>query len=600
MTSRVNLSGLAPVIAVDADRCVNCHACITACPVKFCNNAGPDSVQVDHNTCIGCGACIKACHHDARRGLDDTDAFLRDLERGVPMVGIVAPGVAASFPDRYLQLNGWLQSQGVEAVFDVSYGAELTVISYLQHIEQNGPDCVIAQPCPALVSYIELYRPELLPYLAPADSPMLHTMKMVREYYPEFRDRRFVVLSPCLAKKREFLATGLGDYNVTYRALQEHLDRTGVDLTRMPAVDYANPPAERAVLFSSPGGLLRTAERWNPAIRDRARKIEGPHLVYEYLDHLPENIRQGTAPLLVDCLNCDLGCNGGTGTVNQDRSPDEIESLIEARNRAAQAHYAPRVKLPARLGKRRVERTLARHWRPGLYGRQYVDRRDQVALRQPSPAEREAIYTRLRKRSAEDELNCSACGYGTCADMATAIHNGLNLPEHCHHYLQMMAEDERSRNAELTTSVKASLDSILGRVREQERNITDLVASSSGVRDVTEQFKPIVDAITAIALQTNLLSLNASIEAVHAGEAGRGFAVVAGEVKTLAERSRSEAQRLGPYAEQIIASFESIARQIEDAADQIRETAVEASNARAATEKLLSQTVEDAEPVPVC
>jgi iron only hydrogenase large subunit-like protein len=578
---------LAPVIAVDETKCVNCHACISACPVKLCNDASRDHVAVDHDRCIGCGACLKACRHDARLPVDDTDAFLHDLAAGIPMVGIAAPGIAASFPDTYLHLNGWLRNQGLRAIFDVSYGAELTVVSYLEHVKANAPACVVAQPCPALVAFIELYQPELLPYLAPADSPMVHTMKMVREYYPQYADCRFAVLSPCLAKKREYEATGFGDYNVTYRVLADRLAQRGVQLSQQTAVDYDNPPAERAVLFSTPGGLQRTAERWNPALRNAIRKIEGPHVVYDYLKALPRMIRDGKAPLIVDCLNCDLGCNGGPGTHNQDKSPDEVESLIEARNREMQARHQHRG-LRQRGGVRALEQSLRRHWRPGLYDRHYTDRSGTVGLREPSPAQRDAIYRALKKRDARDELDCSACGYGTCAQMATAIHNGLNQPTNCHHYQQLVIEENKDRNTELVQSIRTALVGILERIQTQQDDFNSLVEKTRAMTQVTHEFSPIVEAITGIALQTNLLSLNASIEAVHAGSAGDGFAVVAREVKELAERSRHEAQRLGPYAEQIVAGFEDLASHIQAASLELAETLKHTGAAQTATLAILA------------
>lgn len=144
--------------------------------------------------CIGCGNCIKACTHDARIGIDDTEEFFRDLRRGERIVAVAAPAIAANFPDTYLNINSWLKSCGVKAIFDVSFGAELTVKSYLEHVKANNPKTVIAQPCPAIVTYVEVYQPELIPHLAPADSPMLHTIKMVKEYYPEYRDHKVMVL----------------------------------------------------------------------------------------------------------------------------------------------------------------------------------------------------------------------------------------------------------------------------------------------------------------------------------------------------------------------------------------------------------------------
>ncbi len=177
---------LAPVIKIDKEKCVNCHACIGACPVKHCNDGSGDYVDVDHNTCIGCGQCLDACHHEARLPMDDAEKFFADISAKVPMIAIVAPAVAAVFPDRWLRLNGWLKSLGVNAIFDVSFGAELTIKSYLEHLKNNNPRAVIAQPCPAIVSWIELYKPELIPHLAPADSPMLHTAKIARRFYPKY------------------------------------------------------------------------------------------------------------------------------------------------------------------------------------------------------------------------------------------------------------------------------------------------------------------------------------------------------------------------------------------------------------------------------
>lgn len=123
---------LSKIIHVDPDLCVNCHQCIAVCPVAFCNDASKDHVDVNENLCIGCGQCILACTHEARIPLDDFDAFMKALARKENLVAVVAPAIAASFPGTYLRVNGWLKDQGVQAVFDVSFGAELTVKSYLE------------------------------------------------------------------------------------------------------------------------------------------------------------------------------------------------------------------------------------------------------------------------------------------------------------------------------------------------------------------------------------------------------------------------------------------------------------------------------------
>ena len=95
---------------------------------------------------------------------------------------------------------------------------------YIEYIKNKNPDCVISQPCPALVSFIETYRPELIKYLAPADSPMLHCAKMIKEFYTKYTGYKIAAISPCYAKRREFDETGICDYNVTMRSIQSYME----------------------------------------------------------------------------------------------------------------------------------------------------------------------------------------------------------------------------------------------------------------------------------------------------------------------------------------------------------------------------------------
>ena len=548
---------LAHVIEINEEKCVSCNQCIRVCPVRFCNNGSAQisrSSNVHDNTnrdarhiglnfdlCIGCGNCLRVCSHDARVILDDINAFFTDLRRGVKMVAIVAPAVAANFPDKHLHLNTWLKSIGIEAVFDVSFGAELTVKSYVEHVKKNNPKLVIAQPCPAIVTYIQIYRPELLPYLAPAHSPMLHTVQMIREFYPKYRSHKIAVISPCIAKKREFEETRLGDYNVTMAKLDDYLSSNRIDLARLEPSEYDGSAAERAVLFSSPGGLQITAIRAFPGIGSRTRKIEGLG-VYHYLDLLNSSVKSGTNPLLVDCLNCELGCNSGSGTKHIHASRDDMEYYIEKRSAAAKEMYrqADKAEYPKRL-----HELIDSYWKPGIYDRSYANLRENNTVKHPSYQQIQAIYRdSLSKNTENDVRNCGACGYRSCEEMAVALYNGLSHPDLCFvkHQMVLSASEEsiRTQSAEyekFSTSLFKAVEGMVG-------DVSETATLMQNVNVETKEMANMIAVIAKIAQQTNMLSLNASIEAAKAGQHGRGFAVVAEAVRNLAKSSDEAAERI--------------------------------------------------------
>ena len=140
--------------------------------------------------------------------------------------------------------------------------------------------------------------------------------------------------------------------------------------------------------------------------------------------------------------------------------------------------------------------------------------------------------------------------------VATALHEmSMSANE-----VAELAKKTSQQTDEARDSVKEGSDSIVrsvATIKELEQQINISAETIQKLKDNSDNIGSVVTVIKSIAEQTNLLALNAAIEAARAGEQGRGFAVVADEVRTLAQRTQTSTSEIEGIVEELQSAADS-------------------------------------------
>ena len=207
-------------------------------------------------------------------------------------------------------------------------------------------------------------------------------------------------------------------------------------------------------------------------------------------------------------------------------------------------------------------------------------------------------YGQLLANAAQDTSNASenqsSAASGMAASMEELSVSIDSMSEHAQ--IATRASADSGQLAGEGVSVVRQAGSEIQRIAESVRETSDAIQILGGK---TDEITQIVSVIREIADQTNLLALNAAIEAARAGEQGRGFAVVADEVRKLAERTAKSTGEISIMISEIQQGAQHAVQAMDDGVKRVSEGVERASHAELSVERVSASARESADAVSV-
>lgn len=456
---------MVPLLKINDSKCISCYACVRACPVKAIRvSAEKVKPEIIPERCIGCGSCAAACGPDAieiRNTRNDLKELLKQEKKAAALVD---PSIAGEFPDitDYRKFVQMLRALGFSKVHEVAFGVDLVARAYKELFALSRGKYYIMSNDPVTVSFIEKYKSALVPNLAPLLPPVAATAKVIREIAKE--DMALVYISPLIASKdeiRRFEGDSSIDLAITFVELREMFAEANIHETDLEYSDFDPPLGYKGSFFPMANGIIQAAEIREHLHQTPVVTIEGEGML-DAIEEFEENI---------GVIKCHFNLF--------------YKEFLMGRGTSMGGKRILRRSQLVKYVNKRLKTLDLDVWREDMDQYSKLDlsrvfKVDDQRLPMPSEAKIKRILKELDQEGSND-VGCGACGYANCSDFATAIAQGLAVPEMCTTYASRNRQDHiqslKISNEKLALAQEALKESERAAQKEKEaaREATEIV-----------------------------------------------------------------------------------------------------------------------------
>ncbi len=427
------------IIDFKATKCKHCYKCVRNCEVKaIMIKDGRAEIMPDK--CILCGKCLQICPQSAKTLVSDLDLVKGYIKSGKTVVVSLAPSYMGLLKYKTIgQVQAALLKLGFADVRETSEGAVLVTEEYARLLREAAMENIITTCCPSVNDLIEIYYPQLVPYLAPVVSPMIAHGKLLKKEYGQ--DAKVVFIGPCIAKKKESRDERHDDCIdavLNFNDLHQWLREADIEIEECEDIPFvkADPKVNR--LYPVTNGVVNSVLA-TEGRADDYRKFY-VHGIRNCIDLCESMSRGEINGCFIEMNMCSGGCIKG---------PTVEDETI--------SRFKVKLDMEETIAKEPVQaKTVAAMEEGVVLRKNYLDRSPEDAM--PTEEEIRAILKKIGKVRAEDELNCGACGYATCREKAVAVFQKKAEITMCIPYMHDKAESLANLVMETSPNVVMIVD----------------------------------------------------------------------------------------------------------------------------------------------